>query len=174
MHSSNIETFSWPSSLCQNRYPIVEWPSAKHHRTFSSCILPRRRQIELLRQFPEGLFDHVVAIGSCLLTLDNTCDHVIVVFQCRSISVTNRNRNEISRHCGLQLWSCFGNRSPQSSMVFLLGLHRFCHVLVNSSHDSNPRGCAVLKQRFDQNFNTVSIFMTTNFLCPRLDRSSYS
>ena len=53
--------------------------------------------------------------------------------------------------------------APRRSMLFLLGLHRFCHVLINSAHDSNPRGCAVSKRRFNQNFNTFSIFMTTNF-----------
>ena len=78
------------------------------------------------------------------------------------MSIHFLSRTGRQRHCGLQLWSCFGNSSPRSSMLFLLGLHRFCHVLLNSAHDSNPRGCVVLRQRFDQNFNTVSIFMTTN------------
>ena len=79
--------------------------SAKHHRTFSSYILPRRRQIiELFRQFPEGTFDHVVAIVS--LTPENTCDHVIVVFRCHVLSRT-RIETEYSVtaafSCGLAL-----------------------------------------------------------------------
>ena len=85
LDSSKIETFSWLLLL------LPEWISnrrvtiAKHHQSFSSRIIPRRRQTELIRHFPEGLFDHVVAIQSCLLTLDNTFDHVIVVFQCLTI-----------------------------------------------------------------------------------------
>ena len=81
---SNIETFSPLLLLLPKLISNLQVTIAKHHRT-SSCILPRRRQMELLRQFPEGLFDHVVAIGSLLLTFDNTFDHVIFVFQCLSI-----------------------------------------------------------------------------------------
>ena len=125
---------------------------AKHHRTPSSCILPRRRQIERLRQFPAGLFDHVVAIGSWLLTLENAFDHVIVVCQCLSIFCHEQEQKRKT-----VLLRASGNRSPRSSMIFLLGLRRFCHVLVNSAHH------VVLKQRFDQNFNAISIFMATNF-----------
>ena len=40
---------------------------------------------------------------------------------------------------------------------------RFCHVLINTIHDSFPRSGSVLKQRLDQNFNTLSIFMTKHF-----------
>ena len=79
------------------------------------------------------------------------------------LSFKNRNRNGSQRYQRRLSWSCFTNKSPRSSMLFLLGLHRLCHVLVYSAHDSNPRGCAVLKQSSKENFNTVSIFMATNF-----------
>ena len=136
---------------------------AKHRRTFSSCILPRRRHIELLRQFPKGLFDHVVAIGSWLLTLDNTFDHVIVVFQCLSIFCheQEKKRKTASLRASVVVLLC----QQVSPKLYALPpwLHRFCHVLVNSAHDSNPRCWADSKQRFNQNFNLVSIHMATNF-----------
>ena len=78
-------------------------------------------------------------------------------------SFTQRVRNGRQRHCGLQSWSCFGNRSPWSSMQFILnGFCRFGHILFNSVRDSNPRSCSVLKHRFDLNFKTVTILMETN------------
>ena len=58
---------------------------AKHRRTSSSCTLRRCHCIGFLLRFLEGLVDHVVAIGSWLVTLHNTCGRVIVVLQCLSI-----------------------------------------------------------------------------------------
>ena len=54
----------------------------------------------MLRQFPEGLFDHLVEIGSWFVTLDNTFDRVIVEFQSMSIFVMNWKINGEQRNCG--------------------------------------------------------------------------
>ena len=105
------------------------------------------------------------------LALDNTFDHVIVVFQCRYISRTGIE-TEVNVTVGLCLGLALATSLPRGSVLFLLGLHRFCHVLVNSVHDPNPRGCVVVRQRFDQNFDTVSE-LHGNKLDVQ-DRSSYS
>ena len=52
---------------------------------------------------------------------------------------------------------------PEAFVLFFRGQHRFCHVLVNTTHDSNQKSGIVFKQRWNLNFDTVSIFMTANF-----------
>ena len=88
-------------------------------------------------------------------------------------SVTYNNRNGRQRHCGLQSWSSFGNKSHRSTMPFLLGLHRFCNVLDNSAHDSNTRlFCLGTEIRAELQY--CIDLLGDKLLCPRLDRFSYS
>ena len=83
--------------------------------------------------------------------------------------MSNKNRNGRQRHFGLQSWSCFGNKSPRSSMLLLLDLHRFCTVLVNSAHGSNTRGCSVLKLRFRTSILYRSSWRQTFYVQDRTD-----
>ena len=78
-------------------------------------------------------------------------------------SFKNRNRSGSQRYCGLLSWSCLSNGFLRSYVLFFLGQHRFCHVLVNTIYDSNPRGSFVLKQRWNLNFKAVSIIVSAIF-----------
>ena len=84
-------------------------------------------------------------------------------FNVYQLSLMNWNRNGRQRHCGRQSWSCFGKSLAEalcsSSLVCIDSVTYLSIPLTIRT----PRGCVVLKQRFDQNFNTVSIFMATNF-----------
>ena len=136
---------------------------AKHHRTFPSCILPRRRQIELLRQFPEGLFNHVVSIGSWLLTLDNTFDHGD---RCVSMSIHFQSRTRIGTEDSVTAGFNRGLALATSLTEPLCSSFLVC--IDPATYLSIPltirtQECSVLKQSFDQNFNTVSIFLAPNF-----------
>ena len=59
-------------------------------------------------------------------------------------------------------------------MLFLLGLHRFCHVFVNSAHDSNPKRLCGLETEIRPELQYCIDLHGDKLLCPRLDRFSYS
>ena len=76
---------------------------------------------------------------------------------------SNKTRNWRQLYCGLLSWSCFCNGFHRSYVLFFNGRHRFFHVLINAIHDSDPRNGSVLKQRWNLNFDTVSIIMIATF-----------
>ena len=79
------------------------------------------------------------------------------------LSFMQRNGDGCQRYCWFRSWSCFGNKFPSSSILFIFnGFCRFGLVLFNSIDNANPRSGSVLKQRSDLNFNTFTIFMMTN------------
>ena len=163
LDSRNVETISSLHLQLPELMSNLPVTIAKRRRTSASCTLQWCHCSGSLRRFLEGLIDHVAAIGWWLLTLFYTHDRVIVVFQCRSIPFKNRNTNWSQRYCGFVSWSCFSNGFPRSYVLFFRGRHRFCHVLINAVHDSDPRNGIVLTQRWNLNFDTVSIIMIANF-----------
>ena len=76
-----------------------------------------------------------------------------------SIHSVSRTRIEIEVN-----GSCFSYEFHRKCVLFFLGQHRFCHVCINTIHDSNPRDGIVFKQRWNLNFHTLSIIMIENFM----------
>ena len=82
-----------------------------------------------------------------------------------SIQFLSRTRPETEVSVTVDFYRCLASALgfPEAVSSSSLVSTRFCHVLINTIHDSYPRSGSVLKQRLDQNFNTLSIFMTKHF-----------
>ena len=80
-----LTSFLYSSSFLPELISNLPVTTAKHHQTSSSRTLQRYHCTCLLRQVLKELLDRAVAIGSRLLTLQNTNDRLIVVFPCLSI-----------------------------------------------------------------------------------------
>ena len=79
------------------------------------------------------------------LTLYNTYHRVIVVFQSRSISFQEQEKKRKSTlFFGFYLGLASAMGFPESCVLFFRGRHRFCHVLINAIHCSDPRNGVVL------------------------------
>ena len=83
---------------------------------------------------------------------------MIVVF---SVSIHILSRTGIETEVNVTVGFCLG---LALAMCFSEAMSSsFCHILINTIHDSNPRGGIVFKQRWNLNFDTVSIIMIANF-----------
>ena len=160
LDSHNIQIVSSLLLLLQELTSNLQVTIAKNRRTSSSC---RCHCSGSLRRFFEGLIDHVVAVEWWLLTIHKTHDRVIVVF---SISIHSISRTRIETEVNVTVGFCLG---LALAMVFAEAVSSSSVVSIDSvTYLSTPftmltsRNGIVLKQRWNLNFNIVSIIMIAN------------
>ena len=150
--------FLAPPPFCQNRNPIIEWPLRSTLKEFPLLFVDFFNNV--------FIFDCSVGFPRNILIMSLQSDHCFWYDVARMIissridvhplSFAWRNGDGCQRYCWFHSRSCFGNRFPWSSMLFVL--NRFCrlvYVLFKSIYNSDPRGGSVLKHRSDLNLNTL-------------------
>ena len=145
---------------------------AKHCRTSSSCTLRWCHCRGSLRRFLEGLIDHVVAIGWWLLTLHNTFDRVIVVFQCRSHFLSRTGmETEVIVTVGFCLGLALAMGFPEAmSSYFVVSIDSVTFLSTPFTILPKKRYCLETEMEFELRY--CIDHHDSKLLCSRLGRSS--
>ena len=144
-------------------------------KTVTDCLINSKINVNNQRLWGINYWLHVSNLMICesILVNDGTCEKIEskkwtnnYQHKQKNVVLNKMTSQNMRQHLILFLKNhltsyptCFLWRQVSLKLsAVLLGLYRFCHILVISTRDPNPRDCAISKQR-------------SHFLHPRLERS---